>query len=52
MGYINTGMGDQFGAPHVFLMALRLMLVDRNPFQPCLKLDSKDEYFERDNEAL
>ena len=34
-GYISTGMGDCFGALLVSLMALQLMLVDRNPYQPC-----------------
>ena len=34
MVYVSTGMGDRFGAVLVSLMALRLTLVDRNPFQP------------------
>ena len=38
MGYINTGMGDRFGALIVSLMALQLTLVDLNPFQPGLHL--------------
>ena len=38
MGYIDTGMGDSFSALLVSLMALQLMLVDRNPFRPYLLL--------------
>ena len=34
MGYVGTGMGDHFSALLVSLMALRLRLVDRNPFRP------------------
>ena len=34
MGYISIGMGDRFGARLVSRMALQLMLVDQNPFQP------------------
>ena len=34
MGYVSTGMGDCFGVPLLSLMALRLPLVDRNPFGP------------------
>ena len=30
---LSTGMGDRFGALLVSLMALRLMLVDQNPFR-------------------
>ena len=32
----STWMGDRFSALLVSLMALRLTLVDRNPFWPCL----------------
>ena len=32
MGYGSIGIGDQFGALLVSLMALRLLLVDPNPF--------------------
>ena len=35
MGYVGTGMGDRFGERLVSLMALRLALVDQNPFRPC-----------------
>ena len=36
MGYVSTGMGDRLSELPVSLMALRLTLVDQNPFQPCL----------------
>ena len=36
MGYVRTGMGDRFSVLLMSLMALQLMLVDRNPFQPCV----------------
>ena len=37
MGYFNTGTGNHFSALLVSPMALRLAIVDRNPFQPyCL----------------
>ena len=32
----STGMGDHFSALLVSLIALRLVLVDRNPFRPCV----------------
>ena len=35
MGYVSIEMGDHFSALLLSLMALRLALVDRNPFQPC-----------------
>ena len=35
MCYTSTGMGDCFSAVLVSLMALPLILVDQNPFQPC-----------------
>ena len=35
MGYVSTGMGDCFSALLMFLLALRLTLVDRNPGRPC-----------------
>ena len=35
MGYVSTGMGDRFGALLVSLMALRLTLIDQNPFWSC-----------------
>ena len=35
MTYISTEMGDRFSALLVSLMALRIALVDRNPFWPC-----------------
>ena len=34
MGYVSAGMGDCFSALLASLMALWLVLVDRNPFQP------------------
>ena len=34
MSYISTGMGDHLSAL-MFLIALRLMLVDQNTFWPC-----------------
>ena len=34
MGYISTGMGDHFSPLRLSLMALRLALVDQNPFSP------------------
>ena len=34
MDYLSTGMGDHFSALLVSPMALRLELLDRNPFQP------------------
>ena len=37
MVYISTGMVDRFSALLMSLIALRLMLVHQNPFQPCLK---------------
>ena len=33
--WVSTGTGDQFSALLVFLMALQLVLVDRNLFWPC-----------------
>ena len=38
MSYISTGMGDRFSVLLVFLMALRLILVDQKPFWPCYLL--------------
>ena len=35
MGYISTWMGDRLSALLMSLMAVRLMLVDRNPFRAC-----------------
>ena len=35
MGYVSTGMGDHLSALLMSLIALRLALVDRNPFWPC-----------------
>ena len=35
VSYISSRMGDRFSALLYSLMALRLMLVDQNPFQPC-----------------
>ena len=35
MGYFSTGMGDHFSALLMYLMALRLKLVDQNPFWTC-----------------
>ena len=35
MGYVSTWIGDHLSALLVSLMALRLALVDRNPFTPC-----------------
>ena len=39
MATLSTGMGDYFSALLMSLMALRLALVDRNPFQPCLQTE-------------
>ena len=36
MCYVITLMGDHLSALLMSLMALRLTLVDRNPFRPCL----------------
>ena len=36
MGYVSTWMGDRVGTVLMCLMALRLALVDQNPFWPCL----------------
>ena len=35
MGYVRTGMCDRFHTLIVSLMALRLALVDQNPFHHC-----------------
>ena len=35
MGHISTGTGDPFSALLISLMALRLTLVDQNPFRSC-----------------
>ena len=35
MGYVSTWMGDHLSVLFVSLMALRVTLVDQNPFQPC-----------------
>ena len=43
MGYVSTGMGDRCSALLMSLMALRLALVDRNPFQPCLVILTERE---------
>ena len=32
---MGTGMGDRLSALLMSLMALQLVLVDRNPFRPC-----------------
>ena len=42
MGYVSTWMGDRFSALTQSLMALQLVLVDRNPFQPCFFFLSPD----------
>ena len=36
MGYVSTGMGDRFSAILLFLMTLRLALLDQNPLRPFL----------------
>ena len=38
MGYISTGMGDRFSALLMFLMSLRLELVDLKPLLAFFKL--------------
>ena len=38
MGYVSTGMGDRFSALFTSLMALRLAVVDPNPFGLVLPL--------------
>ena len=43
MGYIGTGMGDRFSALPLSLKALRLALVDCNPFRPCSSTKKKQD---------
>ena len=42
--YPITGMGDRFGALLLSLMALQLVLVDQNPFQPCFFIFAAKQY--------
>ena len=51
MGYVSTGMGDRLGVLLVSLIALRLVLVDRNKFRSCFLRKKKNTFCSYDSQC-